>query len=261
MYICMYAYIYVYPTPIIPLIIQMLLILLDSESYLELSLGVESIKNCSFLRAFNDLRRLHLNVNKLSTLQGLEGLYNLHELSVKDNAINDLEALKDLKSLRSLRLDDNLLTAEGLSCLKHHSLLNTLSVSTNKLQTLPILTGCHSLQRLELYHNNITHISPSSLAALISLTHLDLGRNKLETISGSALSQCHVLQTLVLSQNLLTSPPSPLYLPNLRNLWLSGNKLKDLDSWLPYSSVKGRLLYIDMFMNIRIQMFIFMFDK
>ena len=208
-------------------------------SYQEISLTVESLTDCAFLRTFTQVRRLHLNVNKLRTLVGLEHMISLEELSIKDNALCALSDIAKLTSLRSLSVDDNSLNAQGLGALSDLTELHTLSANTNKLHTFPYLPGCHGLQRLHLYHNSISLISTSSLSSLCSLMHLDLGRNKLETISGAALSQCPLLQTLVLSQNLLTAPPSPLYLPNLRTMWLSGNKLHDLQSWLPYKDLNA----------------------
>ena len=204
-----------------------------SEFYPDISLGVESLTSCSFLRALSGLKRLQLNVNKLRDLKGLESLTSLEELSVKDNALCSLDAVSRLKSLRVLSVDDNSLNTDGLAALADLPNLHNLSANTNKLNVFPLLSGCPALQRLHLYHNSITCIPSSALSALPSLTHLDLGRNKLEYICGSALSQCPLLQTLVLSQNLLTAPPSPLYLPNLRNLWLSSNRLHSLDCWLP----------------------------
>jgi hypothetical protein len=208
----------------------------DPCSYLDISLGVESLTSCSFLKSYTNLRRLQLNVNKLRTLEGLETLCSLEELSVKDNTLCNLSAIGNIKSLRTISADDNSINAEGLAALAGLSSLHTLSVNTNKLHVLPLLAGCSGLQRLHLYHNSISCLPSSSLAALCSLLHLDLGRNKLEFVCGAALSQCPLLQTLVLSQNQLTAPPSPLYLPNLRDLWLSGNRLCDLKSWLPHAN-------------------------
>ena len=208
----------------------------DPSSYLDISLGVESLTSCSFLKTFADLRRLQLNVNKLRTLEGLETLCSLEELSVKDNALCNLSAIGNIRSLRTISADDNSINTEGLAALAGLSSLHTLSVNTNKLHVLPLLAGCSGLQRLHLYHNSISCLPSSSLAALCSLLHLDLGRNKLEFVCGSALSQCPLLQTLVLSQNQLAAAPSPLYLPNLRDLWLSGNRLCDLKSWMPHTN-------------------------
>ena len=214
---------------------------MSPEIYRDISLCVESMAECSFLRVFAPtLRSLQLNVNKLRNLRGLEHMAALEDLSAIDNAISDTAALSGLTALRSLRLGDNHLTADTVAAtLSGLPRLLTLSLNTNKLTSLPVLTGCDALQRLEVYHNGITAVSAESLRALKSLTHLDLGRNKLDHVSGEALSQCPLLQTLVLSQNVLTSPPAPLYLPNLRTLWLSSNRIASLDDWLPRVGADG----------------------
>ena len=211
------------------------------DVYRDISLCVESITDSSFLRAYSStLRTLQLNVNKLRNLHGLEDMVVLEELSATDNAINDTVALSSLTSLRSLRLGDNHLTADAVAAaLAGLPRLHTLSLNTNKLTSLPVLIGCDGLQRLEVYHNAITSVSIDALRALKSLVHLDMGRNKLESISGEALSQCPLLQTLVLSQNALKRPPSPLYLPQLRTLWLSGNRLETLEDWQPKKCSDG----------------------
>lgn len=87
------------------------------------------------------------------------------------------------------------------------------------------------LQKLEMYHNRIEFVHPRALEGLTSLTHLDLGRNQLETLDGSGLEVCPALSTLVLSQNLLGTPPAPLRLPLLTELWLSGNRISSMGGW------------------------------
>ncbi|CAN0546054.1 unnamed protein product, partial [Ectocarpus sp. 8 AP-2014] len=68
----------------------------------------------------------------------------------------------------------------------------------------------------------------------------DLGRNQLQTLDGQALECCPALSTLILSQNLLREPPSPLCLPLLNELWLKtsthgehGRTYDDATVWLP----------------------------
>ena len=199
-----------------------------------LELGVEALKSTAFLQRFVNVKKLLLNVNKLSSLDGLQPLNKLEDLQVKDNALVDITALKKSKALKVLHLDANQLT--NISALKGLNELTTLSVNANKLTSLQSLTRCHKLQKLLLYHNQISDISVDSLKYLRSLTHLDLGRNKLEHISGEALSQCSLLQTLVLSQNKMLSVPTPLKLPQLKTLWLSGNLLENLSGWCPVVS-------------------------
>ncbi|CAN0546066.1 unnamed protein product, partial [Ectocarpus sp. 8 AP-2014] len=70
----------------------------------------------------------------------------------------------------------------------------------------------------------------------------DLGRNQLQTLDGQALECCPALSTLILSQNLLREPPSPLCLPLLNELWLSGNQIRSMGSWA--SSPTETLLHL-----------------
>lgn len=91
--------------------------------------------------------------------------------------------------------------------------------------------ACGGLQKLELYHNRISSVHPRALQGLASLTHLDLGRNQLRKLDGEALESCPALSTLVLSQNFLQEPPSPLCLPLLSELWLSGNQISSMCAW------------------------------
>jgi len=206
----------------------------DPSNIANLELGVEALKSATFLQRFVNLKRLQLNVNKLISLDGLQPLDKLEDLQVKDNSLADISALKKCYALKALHLDANQLTS--ISALKGLNELTTLSVNANKLTTLQSLTRCHKLQKLLLYQNQINGISVDSLKHLSSLTHLDLGRNKLEHISGEALSQCSLLQTLVLSQNKMLSVPTPLRLPQLKTLWLSGNLLENLSGWCPVLS-------------------------
>ena len=199
-----------------------------------LELGVEGLHTSAFLIKFCNLRKLQLNVNRLCTLDGLRKMKKLEELSVKDNALINIEALKHTKKIKKLHLDANKLT--NLDPLQSLPELSILSASTNNLTEMPELIECHKLQKLELYHNQISEVSEKSLQDMKSLMHLDLGRNKLEYISGDALSHCCLLQTLILSQNSLLEVPSPLHLPQLRTLWLSGNRLEDLQGWVPSKS-------------------------
>jgi hypothetical protein len=40
------------------------------------------------------------------------------------------------------------------------------------------------------------------------------------------------LTVVTAPQNKLKAPPSPLHLPLLRDLWLSGNKISSLEAWV-----------------------------
>lgn len=200
----------------------------DPSQVKKLKLNVEGLSSSLFLRRFDQLRSLELNVNKIRNLNGLVGLRYLTYLSINDNSLSNIDPLGRIKSLQDLRLDSNNLVS--LKPLERLHQLRRLSAKVNNLIDFPNLS-CQCLQKLELYQNKITSLDDNCLLELPKLMHLDVGSNKLERVSGKALSRCQLLQTLVLSQNKLTEVPSNLFLPQLKTLWLSGNKLKNLNPW------------------------------
>ena len=197
---------------------------------------VENLGDVEFLAHRTDLKHLILNVNRISTLSPLSPLKEMDSLSVKDNKLKNLDGLQNMQKLRALVLDVN--QVNDMSAIESLQSIVLLSASTNHLTEVPRLDSPY-LQRLNLYHNNISTVS--SLASIKSrvLTHLDLGRNKLKYISGEALSQCQLLTQLILSQNALENVPYPLRLPNLRRLWISGNRVCGLNEWAPVEDENG----------------------
>ncbi|KAJ1440808.1 hypothetical protein B484DRAFT_443235 [Ochromonadaceae sp. CCMP2298] len=193
----------------------------------ELDLCVEGLSGTRFLKRFRNLTKLVLNVNRIRSLCGVSALTQLVSLSAKDNKISSLP-LARLTHLRYLHLDANnisdLSSLSGLHCLR------TLTASSNQLTHIPVLR-CAGLQRLELFRNSIALLPAHCLDGLPRLQHLDLSSNLLTSADGEALSQCALLQTLILSQNQLTSVPGPLRLPLLKNLWLNGNRIANLNPW------------------------------
>jgi Leucine-rich repeat (LRR) protein len=198
----------------------------------ELKMSVENLQSLHFLSKYPLLVSLECNVNQITSLHEMTHCAcstSLNHLSLNDNQLTSLSGLESYLSLHSLHLDVNQLS--DLSPIQSLPQLVTLSVKMNRLTSLPRLS-LPSLEKFDLYHNRLSSLSPESLKSLSSLTHLDLGRNKLTTLSGETLSHCQLLSHLILSQNQLSSPPVPLYLPNLRSLWLSKNCIKGLDVWV-----------------------------
>ncbi len=217
-----------------------------NSSLEEIKLSVEGISDLSFLPEYiqsrfpsTSLGTLDLNVNDISNLDTFSklDLPNLFSINLNDNCLRNINGLKNCPNLQYIYINSNKLT--NISTLENFPKLVHVSASTNQITSIPCFHS-NKLQKLELYHNNIEVISASSFRTMSSsLTHLDIGRNKLQSISGDALSQCKLLSQLILSQNQLSSPPSPLYLPNLKCLWLSRNSIKDLDSWIGSSVDKS----------------------
>ena len=204
----------------------------DASKRLEMS--VESLTNIQFLKKHPHVESLDLNVNSIKKLDGLaEFSPQLMEISLKDNKLHCALGLQGLRNLQVLHLDSNQL--ERLTSLADLRELSELSVQMNSLSSFPPLTS-PALSKLELYGNRITCLEEKHLQSLCSLTHLNIGRNQLSHVNGLALSQCPLLTQLILSQNKLRELPSPLYLPNLRSLWLGHNNLSSLKSWNESSS-------------------------
>ena len=194
-----------------------------------LSLCVEDLRRVTFLMNAIKLIKLELNVNKLTNIKGLERLSLLRFLSVKDNFLVSIDSLVFLTSLQHLELDVNRLV--DVTALSSLTKLIHLSINHNLLTSFPLL-NCPYLTHIELHHNYITETENLQYCYLPSLCYLDLSANRLEYINGAYLSRFICLNTLILSHNLLVDVPTALYLPNLSILWLSGNKLTSLESWV-----------------------------
>lgn len=161
------------------------------------------------------------NVNKLTSLENLSISYpNLKVASLSDNHVLSLIGAVSLPNLLHLNLDSNRL--EGGSELVLPPKLLSLSLNCNKLQSLSIVESI-PLQRLSLYSNSISKSSSISWRAVGNLVYLNLGRNELCSIQWEELSHLTYLNTLILSQNRLSSFPEYLDLPFLQSLWLNGN--------------------------------------
>jgi len=181
-----------------------------------------------------NLRTLILNMNEITDMQGLRGNTSLYELSLKDNQIERMEGLSTLHHLTSLNMDVN--RVKRIQGLQNCTALRELHLSNNAVTALEGLDGCTRLQRLSLFRNEITSIGRRPLSTLFHLQHLDLGRNHLARIEG--LDGCPLLQCLILYENHITTlAPQDLPTPLLRELWLNGNRLSEVDMsggpWLP----------------------------
>ena len=204
----------------------------DTSLVESLIINVENVVNADFIQCFPNLKKLELNVNKLSNLHGLETLTLLTQLSVKDNVLTNIDALAGHEHIIDLELDNNYLSDAGVHLLSSIPNLINLSLKANQLTKIPTMNSS-KLQKLELYNNSITLLEGSQFENTdCSLLYLDLGRNSIDHIDGNILSRCQCLRTLILSQNRLTSLPKNLYLPNLKVLWLSGNKISNFTAWL-----------------------------
>ncbi|KAG8005905.1 Toll-like receptor 2 type-1 [Nibea albiflora] len=141
-----------------------------------------------------------------------------------------------LVNLQYLDLSDNLLTEMTLSeslCDGHGTLkdLRVLNISGNALKSLStinrLVAGLSKLTHLDISRNAYSSMPPTC-SWPSTLRYLNISRAKLETITPCLPT---TLEVLDLSNNDLKS--LNLYLPALRELYLSGNKIQSLPSgWL-----------------------------
>eukprot|EP01125_Pyxidicula_operculata_P017251 TRINITY_DN603_c0_g1_i1.p1 TRINITY_DN603_c0_g1~~TRINITY_DN603_c0_g1_i1.p1 ORF type:complete len:2599 (-),score=583.24 TRINITY_DN603_c0_g1_i1:6794-14590(-) len=107
--------------------------------------------------------------------------------------------------------------------------LRVLSIARNLLTSLPdCFVRFKSLTKLVLDNNYLNYVGPI-IAEMDELTYLSLKSNKLVKIT-SQISRCKKLTHLYLDDNLLSNDLPNLYLPQLKVLSLSENRLYNLPS-------------------------------
>jgi Leucine-rich repeat (LRR) protein len=205
----------------------------DKENIKKLSLCVEDLTSISFLSKFDNITILEMNVNRIKSLRGIETLVKLEVLTVNDNMLTSVEELQYLLNLKHVKLDSNKLT--NIDVVMALPSIISVSANQNYLESFPNIDS-NTLVHLELQRNRILDVSQLRTSRIPHLLLLDLNSNCIEFISGDWLTKFQLLQTLILSHNHLSIAPSPIFLPNLTILWLSGNRLTNLSVWVPPSS-------------------------
>ncbi|TMW88150.1 hypothetical protein EJD97_018981 [Solanum chilense] len=190
----------------------------DPSSITSLTLTHKALSDVSCLSEFENLQKLDLGFNNLTSLEVLNagknklksmdevsGLVNLRALILNDNDIVSICKLDKMKELNTLVLSRNPISGIGQSLAKINS-ITKLSLSNCQLQGVDSsLKSCTELKELRLAHNDIKTL-PSELAFNVKLQNLDIGNNVI--IKWSDLK---VLSSLV----------------NLKNLNLQGNPIAE----------------------------------
>ncbi|KAK3599139.1 hypothetical protein CHS0354_016402 [Potamilus streckersoni] len=144
--------------------------------------------------------RLDVHERELTNINILKSYIHLRFVDLSKNNLKDISPLSALTRLLVLKADFNLLTSAKLDEMPY---LQMASFSNNKISSTE---GCNHpmLEHLNLNNNEITHVTGLDPVKLSRLHTLELRGNKLETSAG-------------------------IYLPNLKNLFLAANTLKQLE--------------------------------
>ena len=155
----------------------------------------------------------------------IDYLVNLIEVYFNRNYISKIEKISHLKYLKVLSLSDNRIKKiEGLSGLIY---LRAIDLDDNVIEDIGGLNGLINLHTLKLCMNNISSMEGLEGIGANQITNLLLNDNDIETI-----------------QNLE-------YLPNLKHLYLNGNKItKITDESLNHINKNNITVHLDDEYNI-----------
>eukprot|EP01064_Diplonema_japonicum_P013777 TRINITY_DN21320_c0_g1_i1.p1 TRINITY_DN21320_c0_g1~~TRINITY_DN21320_c0_g1_i1.p1 ORF type:complete len:1263 (+),score=334.07 TRINITY_DN21320_c0_g1_i1:35-3823(+) len=188
-----------------------------------------------------NLAELDLSNNVISSFSGF--IHSLRCLDLTDNKMTCTAFLSNLPNLQRVKLDAN--NVSNLSRVEECQRLKELSARHNCISEATNLKECVSLVSLDLFGNNLTSVAVPDVS---SLTYVNVGRNALTDVSNilrscTVLLEAHfynnritslpsrihnvLLQSLLLSDNLIEKIPDLSHLPLLTMLDVSSNKLHD----------------------------------
>lgn len=178
----------------------------------------------------------------------------LEVLYLSSNNITALPAglFANASALRSLDLSGNELTAVEEGLLRGLGSLTSLGLASNKISFVAdgaLATSTPRLNALDLRFNALAAIGPSAVANLTGLYELWLEGNAILQVDARAFVGLTALQTMTLSDNLLTGLPAGVF-DDLRDnyfLYLDGNEFGDLSGGV----LRGmrRLMQLDLGYN------------
>jgi len=182
------------------------------------------------LARLNKLQKLRLNSNQISFIDGriLSQLEHLEELELRNNKLTSL-------------LDD-VFPSMGVYVLQE---LKYLDLSQNKLAKVPNFTpSLQKLRTLVLAYNVLQNVDVLFKGELSSLETLDLSNNKLDNI-GDEICILTKLQHLNCENNNIANFPVTLgQMPQLKNLMIYGNPIKNIRRDIVSKGAKHILEYL-----------------
>jgi len=192
------------------------------------------------LRAFKDLKNLKIIDMSRNNIQELPGdLFeeneNVEKISLSNNLFSVLpnDIFTNLTNLKELDLSDNSLSRIPSFLFEDTVGVTKLSLSGNRIRSLGTydLLGLYSVQTLDISDNVLSSIDPDTMYNIASskrdhynymdaannkaktrkpttLKHVNLAKNALKHLHPNIFSTLNLMETLDLSENLLTSLPN-----------------------------------------------------
>ena len=174
---------------------------------------------------------LRLDYNLLVEVTDLSGLSRLQYLDLSHNYLTELNelALEYVQELRVLKVRNNQIAAITDAALQDLWDLQTLDLCFNQITRITIDSGLEYLSSLMLSNNQLDSVM--FLRTLRNLDHLDLSFNKLHYLPSRMFTRGHVLQSLNLSHNIISTIDNTAFLSSVQNIIdLSHNRLHMLNN-------------------------------
>lgn len=195
-------------------------------------------------RAFTGLSKLSgliLMSNKIVELNGaLSRTHELTFLNLADNKLTEInkEEFAKLTKLKFLDLGSNLITTIHPKAFENLKQLRYLILQNNKIISLGDLSFSSRLLSLVDFSKNALIRMPRGLPE--SVTDFRAGRNKIESIEKDDISNMTRLRLLTLNDNSIAQIHNDVFKDarNLKEIWLTSNKLTSLPKSWPAGLVK-----------------------
>ncbi|XP_041359793.1 protein phosphatase 1 regulatory subunit 7-like [Gigantopelta aegis] len=188
-------------------------------------INIPSPKSESKQGGLNQKQKQRKSINPQEVLQQCqESDYNkVYEVVLHAEDLTEVGNLEKFRKLKILDLSCNhLKKIDGLESCPD---LRELKLYGNEIEAIENLNTLKDLCSLHLQHNKIKKIG-RGLSGLKKLKQLRLDSNQLVKLETSDLVACVQLTTINLSSNFIDNLKALSYLPNLVELFASGNRLR-----------------------------------
>jgi len=155
------------------------MIVSDLNGITSIDISSKGISNISGLEYMQNLTRVNLGRNNISSMEPLRNLSKLSYISIHNNQISDLSPLQELVNLQTLVLWSN--QVSSLDPLSGLHGLTYLDVSRNNISDISAISELTNLQTLSIAYNNITSIE--AVRYMVQLVHFYIGGNPIFDIS------------------------------------------------------------------------------